>query len=95
MKKGLLFVWLVMICLISVSLAADQTDSSTVVVYYFHTDFRCPSCHKIENYTKEAVEKYFGEDLESGRLIFLPINTDKEGQQHFISDYQLYTKSVV
>ncbi len=66
-----------------------------VSVYYFHGDFRCPNCHKIETYTKEAVEGYFGQELDSGKLVFKVVNVDRKENQHFIKDYQLYTKSVV
>jgi len=67
----------------------------TVIVYYFHGNFRCASCHRIEQYTKEAVEQYFSDELRSGRLVFSPINVEKQGNEHFVKDYQLYTKSVV
>ena len=70
-------------------------SGSYVMVYYFHGDFRCVNCHRIETYTKEAVEKYFGKELDSGKLVFRVMNVDKRENQHFMKDYQLYTKSVV
>ena len=70
-------------------------QSDYVSVYYFHGDFRCPSCRKIETYTKEAVEGYFGGELSSGKLVFRMVNVDRKENQHFIKDYRLYTKSVV
>ena len=72
------------------SLPADRVE-----VYYFYTDFRCTSCHRIEQYTKEALEEYFKDELRSGELVFKLINTDKKENQHFIDEYELYTKSVV
>lgn len=68
---------------------------NTVVVYYFHGNFRCASCHRIEQYTKEAVESYFGDELSSGKVVFMPVNVEERGNEHFVKDYQLYTKSVV
>ncbi len=67
----------------------------SVIVYYFHGNFRCTSCHRIEQYTKEAVGQYFSDELSSGRLVFSPVNVEKQGNEHFVKDYQLYTKSVV
>jgi len=75
--------------------AADSAASSPLLAYYFHTTRRCASCLKIEAYTREAIETGFAAELKSGRLVFLPVNLDDEGNEHFVKDYQLFTKSVV
>lgn len=77
------------------AIAAEDASSAKVAVYYFHGTFRCPSCLKIEQYSKEVIEKYFGDELNSGRLIFKVINIEEKGNEHFVDDYQLYTKSLV
>ena len=74
---------------------AQGTTDTKVIAYYFLTSYRCSSCYKIEQYTKEAVEQYFGNELKLGMLVFKPINIEKKENKHFIKDYQLYTKSVV
>jgi hypothetical protein len=66
-----------------------------VIVYYFHTTNRCPTCHKIENYTQEAVESGFAKELRDGRVELQVLNIDEPANAHFIQDYQLHTKSVV
>lgn len=76
----------------------EQTESKVndhVAVYYFHGNFRCINCYNIEQYTKEAVEKYFKDELDSGKVIFQVINVETKGNEHFVTDYQLYAKSVV
>lgn len=86
------------VAVISISyfaIAAEDASSAKVTVYYFHGTFRCPSCLKIEQYSKEAIEKYFGDELNSGRLVFKVINIEEKGNEHFVDDYQLYTKSLV
>ncbi len=77
--------------------AADQSDAEKdhVEVYYFHGDVRCVNCHRIEMYTKEAVDEYFGKEMESGKLVYKVVNVDRKKNQHFVKDYQLYTKSVI
>ncbi|MGA1840240.1 MAG: nitrophenyl compound nitroreductase subunit ArsF family protein [bacterium] len=72
-----------------------EKGSNKVIVYYFHSNFRCYSCKLIEQYTREAIEKYFIEKMKSGILEFKPVNIDEKENKHFIKDYQLYTKSVV
>jgi len=66
-----------------------------VTVYYFHGNFRCANCHNIEQYTKEAVEQYFKKELDSGKIVLKIINVETKGNEHFMEDYRLYTKSVV
>jgi len=69
--------------------------TNCVMVYYFHGNFRCVNCHNIEQYTKEAVDKYFKKELDAGNVVFKVINVETKGNEHFTNDYQLYTKSVV
>ncbi len=78
------------------SSAPAATDAPRkFVVYYFHGDFRCDNCKKIEQYSREAVEKYFADQLKSGELEFKVVNMDRPENQHFIQDYQLYSSSLV
>ena len=92
----LLFVLLVLLCSSYVfAQDADNKPANRVVAYYFHGNFRCPTCHAMEQYSKEAIENNFKDALSSGKLEFKVVNTDERGNEHFIQDYQLYTKSLV
>jgi hypothetical protein len=73
----------------------SQKDTATIVAYYFHGNFRCPNCLTIEQYSKETIEKYFTEQLKNGKLTFTVINIDHPENEHFIKDYQLYTRSLI
>ena len=81
--------------------AAARTNSTTpaqgnrVTVYYFHGNFRCSTCYTMEQYSKEAIEANFKNELASGKLVFRAVNTDEKVNKHFVNDYQLYTKSLV
>jgi len=66
-----------------------------IIVYYFHGDYRCSNCYKIEQYSKEAVETYFPDELKSGKIEYRTVNYDKIENTHYINDYGLYTKSLV
>ena len=101
MKKAV-FVLLIVFAMISVGLfefpayAADgQTPSTKVIAYYFHGTMRCPTCHKLEQYSKEAIETNFKDALASGTLEFKVVNVEDKGNEHFNKDYQLYTKSLI
>jgi hypothetical protein len=92
--KKLIVMAAVILLLFSAGWAKELADTK-VVAYYFYTSYRCSNCYKIEKYTKEAVEKYFSDDLKSGKLVFKALNIESEANQHFVKDYQLYSKSVV
>ncbi|MEW5896046.1 MAG: nitrophenyl compound nitroreductase subunit ArsF family protein [Candidatus Omnitrophota bacterium] len=86
----------VMIMVAGLFLSKGYGESNArVTVYYFHTTARCMSCHNIEGFTRAAINEAFADELSSGKLEFRMINTDKKENRHYVSDYGLYTKSVV
>jgi hypothetical protein len=66
-----------------------------VVAYYFHTTYRCASCRAIEAYSREAIASAFADQLKDGRLLWKVVNIEVKGNEHFVKDYGLYTKSLV
>jgi len=78
-----------------VSEIGEKIEDSKLIVYYFHTTFRCVSCKNIEKYTKEAINRYFADEIKSGKIDFKILNVEEPQNKHFMKDYQLYTKSVV
>jgi len=100
--KKLFLVFLVAAALSSASIiflplakAAQDTKSAHVVAYYFHGTMRCPTCYKLEQYSKEAIETNFKDALASGKLEFKVVNVEDKGNEHYGKDYQLYTKSLI
>ena len=73
----------------------ETAPDAHVVAYYFHGSFRCPTCHKLEQYSKEAIETNFKDALASGKLEYKVINVEDKGNEHYVKDYQLYTKSLI
>jgi len=72
-----------------------QEAESSVIVYYFHGNYRCQTCLKLEQYSKESVEKNFKDEIASGKVKFVIVNIEEPGNEHFIEDYKLYTKSLI
>lgn len=66
-----------------------------VIAYYFHGNYRCASCTKLEKYSRDAITMYFDKEIKQGFLSFKTVNTDLSENKHFLQDYQLYTKSLV
>ncbi len=71
----------------------EKTDR--VIAYYLHGDRRCATCIKLEAYSREAIEAGFVSDLEAGGLVWRVVNFEDEGNEHFVDDYELYTKAVI
>ncbi len=70
----------------------EAVPARKVVVNYFHGNVRCATCKKIEAYTAEAVKESFKDnELVEWRVT----NTDDSGNEHFVTDYELTTRSVV
>lgn len=90
-------------CAIPAALALAQSKPATaattgqrkVVAYYFHTNTRCSTCKKIEQYSQEAIKEGFPEELKNGKLEMRIINYEQPENRHFIQDYKLVSKSLV
>jgi hypothetical protein len=83
------------IILSPVAQAKEIAQGTHVVAYYLHGTFRCPTCYKLEQYSREAIETNFKDALASGTLEFKVINVEDKGNEHYTKDYQLYTKSII
>jgi hypothetical protein len=75
--------------------AAAQTPSTGVVAYYFHGDFRCRTCLAIERQARETITTDFADELASGRLTWRALNIEQPGNEHFVEDFKLVTRSLV
>ena len=73
----------------------NKATERKVVAYYFHGNMRCVTCRTIEAYTKEAIETGFSEALKDNLLEWQVINVEEPGNEHFVQDFQLVTRSVV
>ncbi len=70
-------------------------DDHRVIVYYFHGEYRCGTCKRIEQLTKEAVTESFVNEIRTGLVELKVVNVDEKENSHFSKDYKLFTKSVV
>ncbi|MDP3041261.1 MAG: nitrophenyl compound nitroreductase subunit ArsF family protein [Candidatus Omnitrophota bacterium] len=96
--KKLFFAILAIVAAISASslaVDAEGASSTKVIAYYFYGSFRCYTCTNMEKYSREAVEANFKDALTSGKLEFRAVNVEERGNEHFVNDYQLYTKSLI
>lgn len=100
MVKKIIIVLLAFIAFFQTSTTAiaeenTQDESARLIAYYFHGSFRCPTCRNLEKYAKEAIHNNFKDELDKGIFVFKAVNVEEKGNEHFVNDYQLYSKSLV
>ncbi len=66
-----------------------------LVVYYFSEGKECTTCERIPAFTREVLDANFAAELTSGAIEWRAIDVDEARNSHFISQYGVYTKSVV
>ena len=64
-----------------------------VVVYYMHRTFRCPTCLKIEQMSREVVQDAFAAELSSGRVQWRTLNYQEH--EDLAERYSVGTSSLV
>ncbi len=74
---------------------AKPSGQHKVIAYYFHTNTRCSTCIKIEQYSREAIEQGFPNELKNGKLEMRIVNYESPENRHFMQDYRLVSKSLV
>jgi hypothetical protein len=57
--------------------AAQNELDTRLMVYYFHSNARCPNCINVEAITKETLESEFRPQLQSGEVVWKVLNYQK------------------
>lgn len=80
----------------TVDTAGDTFPPSTrLVVYYFDQGKDCATCEQIPAYTEGVLNAHFAQELQNGSVVWRSVDTDLPRNEHYLSEYQIYTKSVV
>jgi hypothetical protein len=72
-----------------------KAPESQVVVTYYYTSYRCPTCMKLETYSRQAVEGGFPDEIEQNKVVFRTLNLDEPENGRFVEIYKLVTKSLI
>ncbi len=79
----------------SVGSKLKAEKNGKVLVYYFHTTYRCWTCNQFEKLTKEVLKERFQEQVNKGLVELKVINIEDPAHAHFVEGYRLVTKSLV
>ena len=72
-----------------------EAPESQVWVTYYYTSYRCPTCKKLETYSRQAIEEGFFAELEEKKIVFRTLNLDESENSRYVEDYKLVTKSLI
>jgi hypothetical protein len=72
-----------------------EAPESQVWVTYYYTTHRCPTCKKLETYSRQAIEEGFPSEIEKKRIVFRTLNLDEPENSRYVEDYKLVTKSLI
>jgi len=80
---------------INSAISKNKTQKNYVKVVYFHGDYRCATCFKLEKYSYKVLDKYFAKEMKSGKVVWASINVDKDKNEHYVDEFNLYNKSLI
>jgi len=96
---GLLIAVILVTAGIAVCSAAESSDSSSdvekVEVYHFHLTRQCYSCIRLGELAEETVEKYFADELASGKVVFGHVTVDDPADADIVRKYKASGSSLM
>jgi hypothetical protein len=70
---------------------AEVSTGEQLIVYYFHSSTRCPTCRTIERFTNEVI----ADDAKAGTVDWRVVNYEEPAHRHFVPQFDLVCPSVV
>jgi hypothetical protein len=72
-----------------------ETVRDGLVVYYFHSNIRCPTCRSIEAQAHETIQTQFASQLSNGEVIWKIVNYEQASAKPLTEKFQLQMPVVV
>lgn len=68
---------------------------NALVVYYFHSDTRCPTCQAIESQAHGAIQSHFGDQLGRGEVVWKVLNYEQAAGKPLAAKFDVQIPVVV
>lgn len=75
--------------------AATAAITNNVEAYYFHFTRRCATCNAVEDVTKEALNEYFADAMDSEKIVFKSVNLDEESSEEIAGKLNVAEQSLL
>lgn len=66
-----------------------------LVVYYFHSNTRCPTCQAIESQSYETVQAEFAQQLDNGEIVWKTLNYEEPSASELATKFEIQMPVVV
>ena len=73
----------------------SETVGNGLLVYYFHSNVRCPTCQSIESQAEETVRTHFASQLKSGELAWKIVNYEQPAAKPLATKFEIQMPVVV
>ncbi len=77
------------------STAEDTSMRDGLVVYYFYSNTRCPTCRSIESQSHETVLTEFAEQLDRGEIAWKTLNYEEPAVADLAAQFEIQVPVVV
>lgn len=75
--------------------APNEDAHDGLIVYYFHSNTRCPTCQAIESQSHEVVQKHFASQLERGEVAWKVLNYEQPAVAPLAEKFEIQMPVVV
>ena len=72
-----------------------ETVSDGLVVYYFHSNVRCPTCRSIESQAQETVQTHFASQLSDGEVVWKIVNYEQPSAKSLATKFEIQMPVIV
>jgi hypothetical protein len=77
------------------AIGQEQSLQDGLIVYYFHSNTRCPTCRAIESQARETVQTDFAAQLDRGAIMWKTINYEKSSTSEWAAKFEIQMPVVV
>lgn len=75
--------------------SGTETAADGLVVYYFHSNTRCPTCQSIESQAKNVVQADFAAQVASGEIVWKVLNYEQLANAELAKKFDIQVPVVV
>jgi hypothetical protein len=75
------------------TVAVEPSDA--LLVYYFHSKFRCPTCREIESQAHDFVQTELAAELVSGQVVWKVLNYEEPANAPLATKFEIQMPTVV
>ena len=72
-----------------------ETVGDGLVIYYFHSNMRCPTCRSIQSQAQEAVQTYFSSQLGDGEVVWKIVNYEQPAAKPLATKFEIQMPVIV